>query len=365
MKKIIFLAFLLISVNIFAQTERFAATLSKADYPKNIIILIGDGMGVTQVYTGYTALKGDMNITQMPVSGFSITKSESDYITDSGAGGTAIATGQKVPNHHIAMDKDGKPINSILEYASRNGLSTGMVVTCDVTHATPASFVAHNKNRSNYEEIALDYLKTDIDVFIGGGYKNFANRKDKVNLLDELVKKQYKVARSLSEINTKTDTKVAALLVDKHLPSMLEGRGDVLPQGTKIALEILKNNPKGFFMMVEGSQIDWACHSNNTKSVIAEMLDFDKAVGAALEFAKKDKNTLVIVTADHETGGMALTGGNFEKGELDAGFISNDHTATMVPVFAYGPGASIFTGVQENTELFQKCMHLLKLDASK
>jgi alkaline phosphatase len=139
---------------------------------------------------------------------------------------------------------------------------------------------------------------------------------------------------------------------------MSKGRGDILPDATIMALKLLKKNRNGFFLMVEGSQIDWGGHDNDLNYVLNEVLDFDRAVGKALEFAAKDGNTLVIVTADHETGGLGLTGGSILKGEVQGSFILKDHTATMVPVFAFGPGAEIFTGVQDNTNIFKKCIKL-------
>jgi alkaline phosphatase len=128
-----------------------------------------------------------------------------------------------------------------------------------------------------------------------------------------------------------------------------------------MALKMLKRNKKGFFIMIEGSMIDWAAHDNDAESIVKETVDFDNAVGKALQFAVKNGETLVIVTADHETGGLGINGGNLETGEIVAAFTSKDHTATMVPVFAYGPGSERFTGVQQNTGIFKKCVELLGL----
>lgn len=333
----------------------------KIKQPKNIILLIGDGMGTAQVYAGYTTKKGNMNITRMPVTGFSITYSADDYITDSGAGGTALSTGVKTKNGSIGVDPSGKPLETILEMAEKRGLSTGLVSTSSITHATPASFIAHTANRSKYADIALDFLKTDIDVFIGGGYNNFGRRADNLNLVDSLKARGYVIARNLADVDVKSTTRLAALLADEHMPRMAKGRGNMLPDATELALEILSRNKKGFFMMVEGSQIDWGGHDNDASYVIDETVDFDNAVGKALEFAAKNGETLVIVTADHETGGMGIIGGNLATGDVQSSFIIKDHTATMVPVFAYGPGSEIFTGVQDNTDIFKKCVRLFGL----
>ncbi len=334
---------------------------SKSQIPKNIILLIGDGMGTTQVYAGYTAKKGIMNITGMPVSGFSITWSASDYITDSGAGGTALATGFKTNNGRIGVDAKGVAVKSILEMAEKDGLSTGLISTSAITHATPASFIAHTPKRSDYEDIAYDFLKTDIDVFIGGGYNHFARRADSLNLIDSLIARGYFIARDLKDVDVPSTQRLAALLADEHMPSMTKGRENMLPDATEMALKMLKRNKKGFFIMIEGSQIDWGGHDNDANYVVSEMVDFDNAVGKALQFAAKNSKTLVIVTADHETGGFGLTGGSIASGEVQGVFLSKDHTATMVPVFAYGPGSEVFTGVQQNTDIFKKCVQLLGL----
>jgi alkaline phosphatase len=331
---------------------------SNSKQPKNIILLIGDGMGTAQVYAGYTAKKGIMNITGMHVSGFSVTYSADDYITDSGAGGTALATGVKTNNGSIGVDANGKPVETILELAEKRGLSTGLVSTSSITHATPASFIAHTPDRSKYSDIALDFLKTDIDVFIGGGYNEFARRADGLNLIDSLKARGYFIARNLKDVNVKSTNRLAALLADEHMPQMSKGRGNMLPDATEMAISMLDKNDKGFFIMIEGSQIDWGGHGNDTSYMINEIVDFDNAVGKALAFAEKDGETLVIVTADHETGGFGIVGGNISTGDVKGAFLTKDHTATMVPVFAFGPGCEVFTGVQDNTDIFKKCIKL-------
>ena len=334
---------------------------NRSKQPKNIILLIGDGMGTSQLYAGYTAKKGVMNITGMPVSGFSVTNSASDYITDSGAGGTSLSSGMKTRNGSIGVDMAGKPLKTILEMAEDNGLSTGLVSTSAITHATPASFIAHRANRSQYSDIALDFLHTDIDVFIGGGYNHFARRPDSLNLIDSLKASGYFVARDLRDVDVPSVQRLAALLADEHLPSISKGRGNMLCEATDMALKILKRNKKGFFIMIEGSMVDWGGHDNSISYVVEETVDFDNAVGQALQFAAKDRETLVIVTADHETGGLGIIGGSLATGDVQGAFVSKDHTATMVPVFAYGPGAEMFTGVQQNTDIFSKCVKLLGL----
>jgi alkaline phosphatase len=328
-----------------------------ASKPKNIILLIGDGMGVTQLFAGYTVNGKVLNITTLPYTGFVVTNSADNYITDSAAGGTALACGHKTTNGSIGVDATGKPIQSILHIAEANGRSTGLVSTSAITHATPASFVAHVASRGSYEDIAADFLKTDIDVFIGGGRKHFEKRKDGTNLLTSLNTKGYEVYSSIDEAKNAKGQRVAVLTAEEHNPKYPE-RGEMLPESTEKAIELLSRNKNGFFLMVEGSQIDWGGHQNDVDYVVNEMLDFDRAVAKAIEFAVKDKNTLVIVTADHETGAMTLLRGDYENKSVKAAFASGDHTGVMVPVFAVGPGASAFTGMYENTSVFDKMLKL-------
>lgn len=330
----------------------------KGKKPKNIILLIGDGMGVSQVFSGITANGGTLFLDNFRHIGFAKTSSSSHYITDSAAGGTAIASGVKTYNGAIGVDKDGKPVKTILQEAIENGLAGGLVSTSAITHATPASFISHQASRNSYEDIAADFMKTDIDVFIGGGYNHFAKRADGRNLANELEAKGYKVVQDMDEIASVKSGKLAGLTAPEHHGRMDE-RGNMLPVSTKTAMNILKNNKKGFFLMVEGSQIDWAGHAKNTTYTVEDMLDFDRTVGEVLEFAAADRQTLVIVTADHETGGMALTGGDLTTGMVRGSFPTSGHTSVMVPIFAWGPGADSFMGIMENTDLYAKMRRLL------
>ena len=327
-------------------------------YVKNIILMIGDGMGVAHVYSAISSTADTLNFERMPVSGFSKTFSINKYITDSAAGGTALSTGQKTKNGVIAEDTLGNKLKTILEIADENGLKTGLVVSCDITAATPAVFIAHSPSRKNNEDIAKDFLNTDIDVFIGGGYLNFYARKDNLNLIDSLETRGYQIARTMDEVKSVKQGKLAGLLADRHLPSIINGRGNMLPQATEVALNLLSDSEKGFFLMVEGSQIDWGGHQNNQEFVVTETIDFDQALGKVLEFAKTDGNTLVIVTADHETGGMSLIDGDLETKSFTAAFGTGGHSGIMVPVFSYGPGAHKFSGIMDNTMIFHKMLEL-------
>jgi alkaline phosphatase len=332
------------------KAEKFKE-LSSSKKPKNVILLIGDGMGIAQIFSGIVANGGDLYMKNFTNIGFSATQSASDFVTDSGAGGTALACGQKTYNGAIGVSVDSLPIQNIREKAEAKGCATGVVSTSVITHATPASFVAHQADRDWYEAIASDFLTTNIDVFIGGGSDNFNKRKDNVDLTKNLKEKGYKVVNGIDSISKITNGKLAGFTSAEHNLSKLKGRGDELPIATRTAINILDNDPDGFFLMVEGSQIDWGGHQNNTGYIVTEMLDFDKAVGIALEFAAKNKETLIVVTADHETGGFAIEDGNFNTGEVKGNFTRDDHTGVLVPVFAFGPGAHLFRGFHENTDI--------------
>ncbi|MCA1745202.1 MAG: alkaline phosphatase [Bacteroidales bacterium] len=325
--------------------------------PKNIILLIADGMSATQVFAGITANGGMLNLNHMKHIGFTQTQSANNYITDSAAGGTAIATGQRVNNGAIAVDANGQPIPTILQISDKKGKATGLVSTSGITHATPASFIAHQPSRNMYEAIAADFLNTDIDIFIGGGLEHFNQREDGRDLTKDLNKKGYQVFTSLKESAETTKAPMAIFTAEGHNADYSE-RGEMLTEATRKVLEVLSADPNGFFVMIEGSQIDWGGHANSTPYIVGEMLDFDRAVGAALEFAAKDGETLVIVTADHETGGMTINGGSFEEHSVTAKYTSTNHTAVMIPTFAYGPGAEAFIGIYDNTDLFVKMMTL-------
>jgi alkaline phosphatase len=327
--------------------------------PKNIIIIIGDGMGVSQVHGALTANKGVLFLNNFKNIGFQTTYSATNYITDSAAAGTALASGQKTYDAGIGVDMDTIAIPNIRAELERAGWATGVVSTSAVTHATPAAFVAHQASRNSYEAIAADFLKTNIDVFIGGGYNHFAKREDGQDLIAELKKKDYQVLTNINDVAKVKRGKLAGLVADVHPSSVLDGRGNMLEVATETAINILSNNKKGFFLMVEGSQIDWGGHANSTPYTISETLDMDKAVGKAIAFAAKNKETLVIVTADHETGGMAIIGGDPKTGRVVGGFVSGNHTAVLVPVFAFGPGSEMFRGIYDNTDIPKKLMELL------
>ncbi len=331
---------------------------SKAKKPKNVVLFIVDGMSLPHMHAALTANKGQLFMENFRHMGFLKTHSADKYITDSAAGGTALSTGKKTTNGAIGVDVNKKPLTTILEEAENKGLATGLVSTSSITHATPASFIAHQESRNMYEEIAADFLKTDIDVFIGGGYKHFTERKDGRNLVEELKKNGYQVEQDLKAIKNISSGKLAGLTAAEHNGRMNE-RGDMLPVATSTAINILDNNRKGFFLMIEASQVDWGGHAGNTVYIVEDMLDADRAIGKVLEFAASNKETLVIVTSDHETGGMTILDGNYETGMVKGEFTTGGHTGIMVPIMAFGPGAQEFTGIMDNTDVPVKIRKLM------
>jgi alkaline phosphatase len=336
-------------------------TTNKKTEVKNVILLIGDGMGISQIYAGYTANRGYLNIFKSSNIGLSITYSADNFVTDSGAGGTAISSGKKTNNNSVGVDSKGMALKTILEIAEENGMSTGMVVTSSITHATPASFIAHQESREENFDIAHDFITSGIDIFIGGGKDYFEDPKKNINISDSLRRKGYDIVYRLDDIRTDANINTGCLMASNELPSLLKGRGDYLVKAVDIALDRLSKNDNGFFIMVEGSQIDWGGHYNNLQMVISELNDFDDAVGTAFKFADTHPGTIVIITADHETGGLNIVDGNISTGEVNGRFSTRFHSAVMVPVFAYGQGAEIFNGVYQNTEIYSKMMQLLGL----
>ena len=326
--------------------------------PKNIILMIGDGMGLSQITAGMYANGNKLHLESFPVVGLQKTYAYDDLITDSAASATAIACGVKTYNGAIGLDPSQQPVRSILEEAEERGLKTGLVATSTIVHATPASFIAHQAKRSMYEEIAADFLKTDIDLFIGGGKKYFdGQREDEISLIPKLENKGYLVAdisqKDLADVEFLTAGKVAYFTANDSPIPVAAGREYLSLASKKATTFLNRNNRNGFFLMIEGSQIDWGGHANDTNYIVTEMKDFNETIGEILAFAKKDKETLVIVTADHETGGFAINPTS-RMDSIAGAFTSTYHTATMVPIFAYGPGSELFNGIYENTAIYDR-----------
>lgn len=327
---------------------------------KNVILMIGDGMSLMHVYSAWTANRGKLYLENCEVTGLSKTYCANKLITDSGAGGTAMAIGQKTNYHSVGVDVNGNPQPSLIKLAKQKGLSAGVAVTCRLWDATPADFCCHNVDRDNEDEIIADYVNCEADYVVGGGAKKFENRKDGRNIFKELEQKGYQIARSWEECKNLKSGKIFAVTdsVDTPLPAE---RGDRLAQSSLKGIELLSQNPNGFFMMIEGSQLDDYGHFNDLDLLMQETHDFDRTVGKILEWAAKDGETLVVVTADHETGGLTLIDGDKDKGEIKCKFSTTGHSGVMVPVYAFGPGAELFTGIYENTDIFHKIKSLLNL----
>jgi len=348
-----------------AQTASTEIPVPLPKKPKNIVLMIGDGMGTSQIYAGMLGNGNILQLERFSFVGFSKTTSYDNLITDSGAGATALSIGKKTFNGAIGVAGDTTVHETILESAKAAGKSTGMIATCAITHATPASFAAHHPNRDASEAIAEDIAKAKVDLLVGGGLKYFEERVDGKNLVAAMEESGTRVVRTEADLFGITSLPVAALLWDKHPKAKHEGRNDILPRATYLALEKLAEDKDGFFLMVEGSQIDWGGHDNNTNYIVQEMIDFDQAIGIAVDFAEQNKETLVIVTADHETGGFSINGGDQTKNTVNGKFTTGGHTAVMVPVFAFGPGAEAFSGIMDNTQLYEKMMQALDLNRKK
>ena len=332
---------------------------SEAKKPKNIILLIGDGMGLEQVSCAWVANKGSLNIDKMPVVGFHRTYSANKLITDSGAGGTALACGEKTNYRSVGVDVNGKDLESVLAAAHKKGMKTGVAVTCRLSDATPADFCAHNVNRGETDDIVADYLESGADFIAGGGRSEFTNRKDGRNILEEFAAKGYAVCDEVDELAQTQSLPVIATVAESDMEEAAL-RGDSFQRIVEKGIKLLsEGGRKGFFLMIEGSRIDDYCHSHDIDKAVAEMLDFDKAVGQALDFARKDGNTLVVVTADHSTGGLTLLGGDLKAGELKVNFSTNGHNGIAVPYYVYGAGAENFGGILENADIGAKLKALL------
>jgi len=315
-------------------------------------------MGLTQITAGMYANGNEIELEKFPIVGLHKSYSSDNLVTDSASGATAFACGVKTYNGAIGVNPDTVAVKTILEEAEEKNYATGLVATSTIVHATPASFIAHVKQRKMYEEIAADFLKTDIDFFLGGGKKYFDRRqKDDRNLYEELRAKGYVVSdyfqENLKDIEIDNTKKFAYLTSDADPLPVAQGR-DYLPLASKKATNFLDNQgDKPFFLMIEGSQIDWGGHANDSDYIITEMLDFNEAIANVLKFAEADGETLVIVTADHETGGYSINPGS-TMDSLVTEFTTDYHTAVMIPVFAYGPGAELFSGIYENTAIYNK-----------
>lgn len=326
---------------------------------KNVILMIGDGMSLMHVYTAWTANRGKLWLENAQATGLSKTWAVKKLVTDSGSGGTSLATGVKTVYHAVGVDPEGKPLTSLVDVAKELGKDAGMAVTCRLWDATPCDFCCHNIDRDKEEELVGDYPTSGVDFVFGGGAQKFTNRKDGRDIFKELQKKGYHVSRTLDDFFAyDKNSRIFAVPYDKDTP-LPDERGDLLARASMKGISLMNQNKNGFFMMIEGSQLDDYGHFNQLDLLMKETLDFDQTVGEMMKWAAKDGETLVVVTADHETGGLTLVNGNKDEGRVECCFSSKDHTGAMVPVYAFGPGAENFTGIFENTDVFKKIKKLM------
>ena len=334
------------------------ASFEKNQKPKNIILIIGDGTGLNQVTLSRIAIGGldfKLAIDQMPYTGFSLTHSYNNAYTDSAAAATTWATGKKTNNKFLSVDVNKKELKTLPEILYEKGFLSGLVSTSSITHATPAAFYAHIDSRYKEEEIANQLIASSISIALGGGKEFFDNERLKKNSLYISDKK------SLEELDLSVSRRVIGLFDKDGIERSPEK--PTQQEMTSVALNFLKtktNNCKGFFLMSEGSQIDWAAHDNDAKKMITEFEDFDKTIRLAMEYVGKNKDTLLIITADHETGGLQILKQDKDYVEIQWG--TGRHTGIPVGVYAYGPGASHFTGLMDNTEIYHKIISILSVD---
>lgn len=404
--------------------------------PKNIVIMIGDGMGASYT-TAFRYYKDNPDTEEIEQTVFdrllvgmasTYPASVSGYVTDSAAAATALSTGVKSYNGAIGVDVNKRPLTTMLERAKQRGLSTGVAVTCQVNHATPAAFLSHNESRKNYDAIAASYINTDADVILGGGQKYFPQP-----LREQFSAKGYQVLTDFSQLDAVTQPKVLGLFADVQLPWALDTPdAHSLSKLTHKSLELLSQNDQGFVLLIEGSQIDWGGHANDIAAAMGEMDEFAHSIEIVEQFVRSHPDTLVVITADHNTGGLSIGAngkyewhpevlrklkaspdgmaataiateqwreplsaslgfeiddelyGKFErarmqgkkalstaiKHEIDlrtnTGWTTHGHTGVDVQVFAAGPGSELFIGNQDNTDIASKIISLMpKAKAAK
>jgi len=339
---------------------------------KNVILMIGDGMGFNTIVASRTVVlgaQGRLTIERLPVTGVIDNYDTTRFVSGSAATATSLATGYKTNEDMISLLPDGTPVLTILEAAQEKGMSTGLVATSTITHATPAAFAAHVPDRDSEADIAVQLLESKINVLFGGGRALFKpgisgykfERTDGRDLVEEARKADYvyvETKNGLMWVKAEND-RVLGLFSDGYLIN--QSPEPTLAEMTDAALEILSQNEKGFFLMVEASQIDWGEEDNDIKYTIREQLHFDLAIRSAIRFAMDDERTLVVVTSDHEAGGMFISNEppNKVDGNINIQWGTDEHNGNVVPVFAYGPHAERFMGWYDNTEIPKKIANIL------
>lgn len=355
------------AVNNFAEDDKYTMlqpyeTVSvqepKGRKVKNIIFMIGDGMGLEQISAAWVCNGGKLNMDNFTSVGIQRTYSANKLVTDSAAAGTALATGHKTNNGMISMTPDSVAVKSLAEEAMEKGKRAGAAVTCRVNDATPAVFFSHSVTRGNQEDIVAQMAASGVYFLSGGGTKFWRDREDGRDIAEEAEAKGYAYVETKEELMAVENGPVIALMDSYELLPSLD-RGDILPSSVEKAIQLLDNR-KGFFLMVEGSMIDDGGHDNKAGLTMEEIFDFDKTVGLVLEWAEKDGETLVIVTGDHATGGMTLLNGSIDENRIRVNFSTKGHNGIALPVFAWGPHSEDFIGIYENTELSDRIRALIK-----
>ena len=358
-------AFLFLALCLFGAGH--AAAAEPVDSVRNVIYMIGDGMGLAHV--SMLAVEGGYAPTAFDrAQGIALisTYSANNRVTDSAAAGTALACGSKTNNGTLGLDPRGGRLQSLIEWAVAEGMPAGIAVKCHLQHATPAAFYAHVPDRGDEKAITRDLLASNIDVLIGAGRRLEKESPEGGSYRDAFGRRGYAVVGSLEEAEPVRAGRLLCAVTDENIPKTIR-REDYLRCATQKALEILAHNAdsvgRGFVLMVEGSLIDGASHGNDAEKILAEMRDFERAVAAAMDFADRTPGTLVVVTADHETGGLAIPScdGDFTRSESGIRYVfgSKSHTATYVPVYLYGTGAGRIAGIMDNTQLARRVMALL------
>lgn len=366
MKRVLF-TICLVAISLLLSCQNICVG-DKDNEVKNLIFLIGDGMGLSQVTMLQIENEGnETSFDRADNVALITTHSANNRVTDSAAAGTALATGRKANNGVLGMMGDDANYESIIERAIKAGKSTGLITTVYLQHATPAAFYANVPHRDSSELITEQLLNSNIELLIGGGGYYLKNESPVGgSYYDAFKEKGYSIARSLAEADDVDSGSLLCIVAEKDL-KRAKMRGDFLPNALSKALELLSNNSSkhgnGFVLMVEGAQIDYAGHANNSKWLLDEMRDFDKTISIAIDYADKNENTLVVVVADHETGGHSVISNetDFTLSDSGVGYVygTKSHSGVMVPVYLYGCGAELINGVMDNTELSQKLSKIL------
>lgn len=318
---------------------------------KNIILAIGDGVGPNHITLSRIAIGGldyRLFIDQIPYHGTSLTHSYNNAYTDSAAASTAFSTGYKTKNRYLSLDPDKEILETILEMLHKKGYNSGLVATSSVTHATPAALYAHIDNRYEYKNIANQLINSSVNIALGGGKKFFD--------LNEINNSHHVITTKESlQLNFDFSKNLVGLFDDDGIKRSNEK--PTQRQMTNFALNHLNKRCNGFFLMTEGSQIDWAAHDNDANEMIEEFIDFDLTIRDLINFVNEDNETLLIVTSDHETGGLQILKQENDKVVVQWG--TGGHTSTPVGVQAYGPGAELFKGLMDNTDIHYKMLEAI------